>query len=185
MDSINNLKHHLLLAMPQLSDPYFGHSVCYICDHNEHGSMGLVINKPMNISLGEVFSELQIEAKHQASQAIMQGGPVSPEQGFVLYQGDYDGVQNTLINNDIRLSTSKEILANIASGEGPNDALVCLGYSGWEAGQLEEEIASNTWLTVEADEELLFHTPVKDIAQKAASKIGVDLSLLTSESGHA
>mgnify|MGYP005994409719 FL=1 len=185
MNLSNNLKHHFLVAMPQLNDSYFGHSVCYICDHNEHGSMGLVINKPMGISLGEIFSELHIEDTNQSARSILQGGPVSPEQGFVLYQGSYNEVQNTEITNTVRLSTSKEILSNIASGAGPDEVLVCLGYAGWDAGQLETEIAENTWLTVEADEELLFHTPVADIAQKAAQKIGVDINLLTTQSGHA
>lgn len=185
MNSSTNLKNHFLLAMPQLTDSYFGQSVCYICDHNEHGSMGLVINKPMGISLGDIFSELEIEAQNQSAQMILQGGPVSPEQGFVLYQGNYNEVENTKISNNIRLSTSKDILTTIANGSGPDAVMVCLGYAGWEAGQLEEEIAGNTWLTVEADEELLFHTPVKDIAAKAAQKIGVDLTLLTSQSGHA
>lgn len=181
----NNLTHHFLVAMPQLNDSYFGRSVCYICDHNEQGSMGLVINKPMDLSLADIFSELEIEANSQSDISIMQGGPVSPEQGFVLYKGDYDDVQNTEIANNVRLSTSKEILANIAQGKGPDDILVCLGYAGWEAGQLEEEIAGNTWLTVEADDQLLFRTPINEIAKQAAHKIGVDLNLLTSQSGHA
>lgn len=185
MNSVNNLTNHFLLAMPQLGDSYFGQSVCYICDHNEHGSMGLVINKPMNISLADIFSELDITVSKQTNQTIMQGGPVSPEQGFVLYEGHYNNVENTEISSNIRLSTSKEILDEIAAGNGPDEVLVCLGYAGWEAGQLEEEIASNSWLTVEADEELLFHTPAVDIASKAAKKIGVDINLLTTQSGHA
>jgi putative transcriptional regulator len=185
MNSVNNLTNHFLLAMPQLGDSYFGQSVCYICDHNENGSMGLVINKPMGISLGDIFSELDITASKQSSRTIMQGGPVSPEQGFVLYEGHYNNVENTEISKNIRLSTSKEILAEIASGNGPEEVLVCLGYAGWEAGQLEEELAANTWLTVEADEELLFHTPAAENDTKAAKKIGVDINLLTTQSGHA
>lgn len=185
MNSSNNLKHHLLVAMPQLNDSYFGHSVCYICDHDEHGSMGLVINKPMGISLGDIFSELKIEATRQSDRVIMQGGPVSPEQGFVLYQGHFEHIENNQITDAIHLSTSKDILTTIANGQGPSDVLVCLGYAGWEAGQLAAEIAENTWLTVEADEELLFHTPINEIAQKAAKKIGVDINLLTTQSGHA
>lgn len=171
--------------MPQLTDSYFGQSVCYICDHNEHGSMGLVINKPMNLKLGDIFSELEIDAQNQSNTCVLQGGPVSPEQGFVLYKGHDSNTQNTEISGDIRLSTSKEILADIANGQGPSDILVCLGYAGWEAGQLEEEIADNTWLTVEADEELLFHTPINELAKKAAHKIGVDITLLTTQSGRA
>jgi putative transcriptional regulator len=185
MNSANNLKNHFLLAMPQLNDPYFGQSVCYICDHNEHGSMGLVINKPIGISLDDILSELDITVTKKTDHTIMQGGPVSPEQGFVLYEGHYDNVENTEISSNIRLSTSKEILTEIATGKGPDQLVICLGYAGWEAGQLEEEIADNVWLTIEADEQLLFHTPVSDIASKAARKIGVDINLLTTQSGHA
>lgn len=185
MDSSSNLKHHFLVAMPSLNDPWFGHSVCYICDHNENGSMGLVINKPMGIHLGDIFSELDIEADNQADCPILQGGPVSPEQGFVLYQGTYDEVQNLAITDGVRLSTSKDILANIAHGEGPEQIRVCLGYAGWEAGQLEEEIAGNSWLTVPADEDLLFNTPIDQIAQQAAKKLGIDLISISPETGHA
>jgi putative transcriptional regulator len=188
MESIDNLKHHFLLAMPQMNDQYFGQSVCYICDHTEHGSMGLVINKPTNVSLVDIFHELAINVSSDSmknSLAVMQGGPVSLEHGFVLYNGASNNVENTEIAQGVRLSTSKEILVNIAQGTGPDNALICLGYAGWEAGQLEAEIADNAWLTVEADDTLLFHTPAEDIAKQAASKLGVDLSLLSSLSGHA
>jgi putative transcriptional regulator len=185
MDSSSNLKNHFILAMPLMNDPYFGHSVCYICDHNEEGTMGLVINKPLGINLGDIYSELDIESLGQAERPILQGGPVSPEQGFVLYEGGYNEVENLAITDDIRLSTSKDILSNIAHGSGPENVLVCLGYAGWSAGQLEDEIARNSWLTVPADEELLFHTPMEEIAQKAAQKLGIDLSLLSGQSGHA
>jgi putative transcriptional regulator len=188
MESINNLKHHFLLAMPQMNDRYFGQSVCYICDHSENGSMGLVINKPTDVSLADIFSELAINptnSSHINSPAVLQGGPVSLEQGFVLYNGTSNNVENKEISHGVRLSTSKAILVNIAHGVGPENALVCLGYAGWEAGQLEDEIANNAWLTVEADETLLFHTPAEDIAKQAANKLGIDLSLLSSLSGHA
>jgi putative transcriptional regulator len=187
MESTDNLKHHFLLAMPQLNDRYFAQGVCYICDHNEHGSMGLVINKPMDLCLGDIFSELNIESLNQtpSNLEVMRGGPISPEQGFVLYNGGQFNVENTEIAQGIKLSTSKDILTHIAQGTGPNNLLVCLGYAGWEAGQLEEEIAGNTWLTVEADETLLFHTPIKDIAKKAAHKLGIDINFLSSQSGHA
>lgn len=147
--------------------------------------MGLVINKPIGINLGDIYSELEIDSKSQAERPIMQGGPVSPEQGFVLYEGGYNEVENLAITDGIRLSTSKDILTNIAHGSGPENVLVCLGYAGWSAGQLEEEIARNSWLTVPADEELLFHTPIEQIAKKAADKLGIDLNMLSSQSGHA
>jgi len=185
MDSSSDLKNHFLLAMPLLDDPWFGHSVCYICDHNENGTMGLVINKPMGIHLKDIYSELAIDSDGQGERPILQGGPVSPEQGFVLYEGGYNEVQNLEIAQGIRLSTSKDILENIAEGTGPDNVIVCLGYAGWSAGQLEDEIARNSWLTIPADEALLFHTPLEDIAEKAAEKLGVDLSKLSGQSGHA
>ncbi len=180
-----DLKHHLLLAMPLLDDPWFQHSVCYICEHNDEGAMGLIINKPMGIQLNDILSELDINPNQPHSQNIMQGGPVSPEQGFVLYQDDPVDVQNMMVSDHVRLTTSKDILNHIANGEGPDGAIICLGYAGWDAGQLEEEIANNSWLTVPADEHLLFHTDSEQLAEQAAKKLGINLSQLTGQSGHA
>ena len=180
-----DLKHHLLLAMPLLNDPWFQHSVCYICEHNDEGAMGLIINKPMGIQLNDILGELDISIIQTHSQNIMQGGPVSPEQGFVLYQGNPVDVQNMLVSDDVRLTTSKDILSHIANGDGPDGAIICLGYAGWDSGQLEAEIANNSWLTVPADEELLFHTDSEQLADKAAKKLGIHLSQLTGQSGHA
>jgi putative transcriptional regulator len=180
-----DLKHHLLLAMPLLDDPYFQHSVCYICEHNEEGAMGLIINKPMGIELNDILGELNITPTQRHSKGIMQGGPVSPEQGFVLYQGQAEDIQNMMVNDDIRLTTSKDILNHIVNGQGPDDVIICLGYAGWDAGQLEEEIANNSWLTIPADNELLFHTDSQQLADKAANKLGINFSQLTGQSGHA
>lgn len=147
--------------------------------------MGLIINKPMGIELNDILGELEITPEHEQHRSIMQGGPVSPEQGFVLYRGLQQDVQNILVSEPIRLTTSKDILTNMAHGTGPDDAIICLGYAGWDAGQLENEIANNSWLTIPADEELLFHTDSDKIAAKAAKKLGIDLSLLSAQSGHA
>lgn len=147
--------------------------------------MGLIINKPMGIQLNDILNELDISPTQTPSQNIMQGGPVSPEQGFVLYQGQAHDVQNMSVNDEVRLTTSKDILNHIASGDGPEDAIICLGYAGWDAGQLENEIANNSWLTIPADEDLLFHTDSEQLADKAANKLGINLSQLTGQSGHA
>ncbi len=171
--------------MPQLNDPWFAHSVCYICDHSEDGCMGLVINKPLDMGLAEILSELKIEIEKPQNQTVLQGGPVSPEQGFILYQGDIKAEQNMEITKGVNLTTSKEILEEIGQGMGPKNMLVCLGYAGWESGQLEAEITANSWLTIPADEDLLFHTPTKDIARAAAKKLGVDINLLSGQSGRA
>ncbi len=185
MEDTSNFKHHFLLAMPQLDDPWFSHCVCYICDHDEHGTMGLVINKPLDMELQEILSELDIDASNAPKLPILQGGPVSPEQGFVLYKGDESNMQDIKIAGNVHLTTSKDILQSIADGSGPEDIIVCLGYAGWEAGQLEAEIAANSWLTIPADDELLFNTPLQELAQSAAKKLGVDLKLMTGQSGHA
>ncbi len=185
MDQDTCLKHHFLVAMPHMSDPWFAHSVCYICDHDENGSMGLVINKPINMSLTDIFAELNMSFAEQKEMQLRQGGPVNQEQGFILYQGDFDDAQNIQIAPNVRLSTSKDILQSLAENKGPKNIIACLGYAGWEAGQLENEIANNGWLTVPADETLLFHTPVMDIAQAAAKKLGIDINLLSQDAGHA
>lgn len=182
----NQFANHFIIAMPQLNDPWFGQSVCYICDHNEHGSMGLVINKFCEINLGDILFELKIQTEKPLDNLVFQGGPVGTEQGFILYQGEFEPEPaSTHIANDTYLSTSKEMLEHIAKQTGPENFLVCLGYAGWGAGQLEEEIAQNSWLTIPADEQLLFHTPPQDLARQAALKIGVDIHLLSSQSGQA
>jgi putative transcriptional regulator len=179
-----DFKHHLLLAMPLLDDPFFKQSVCYICEHNDEGAMVLIINKPMVIQLNDILDELDINPSAN-NPNIMQGGPVSPEQGFVLYHGHDQNIQNMMVTDQVHLTTSKDILNNIASGDGPENSIICLGYAGWGAGQLEEEIANNSWLTIPADEQLLFHTDSEQLAKKAANKLGINLSQLSGQSGHA
>lgn len=185
MDNVNNLSHHFLVAMPQLDDQWFGQAVCYVCSHDESGCMGLVINKSTGMNLSDIFTELNIKTEKNTAQVIMQGGPVSPEQGFILYQGNYNEVENMEIVDNVRLTSSKEVLESLANGTGPENSIICLGYAGWSAGQLEEELAQNSWLTIPADEELLFHTPMKDLAQKAANKLGISIEQLNTQSGHA
>ena len=147
--------------------------------------MGLVINKPLDMNLAEILKELKIEGSQPQTKMVLQGGPVSPEQGFILYHGEVKTEQNMEVTPGINLTTSKEILEEIAEGQGPEDMLICLGYAGWEPGQLEAEITANSWLTIPADDDLLFRTPIEDIARAAAKKLGVDINLLSGQSGHA
>lgn len=183
--SDTSLKHHFLLAMPQLSDPWFGHSLCYICEHNEHGAMGLVLNKPVGMTLAQVFSELGMASDSHGEDPVIQGGPVNPEQGFILYQDEKDWGQSMHVGDKTYLTTSKDMLEAIASGGAPDNVIVCLGYAGWDAGQLEEELANNSWLTIEADEHIIFNTNTHDQVDAAAKKLGIDMNLMTSDSGHA
>lgn len=180
-----SLTNQLLLAMPQLDDPWFGHGLVYICEHTKDGAMGLVINNPVQLTLNEVFAELKLPEQRPEDEVILCGGPVAPDQGFILHSptGKWDSSMS--ITEDICLTTSKDILAAIAQGQGPEKYLVTLGYAGWSAGQLEDELAENSWLTLPADNSILFDTPFEQRLQKAADQLGIDMSLLSSQAGHA
>jgi putative transcriptional regulator len=183
----NTLKDHFLIAMPGLCHGIFANSVTYICEHNEHGAMGIVINHPLNLSLEEILEQLEIsnpDCPHP--EPILAGGPVSVERGFVLHNDTLNHWDSSLqVTDGICLTSSRDILNAIARNEGPAKSLVALGYAGWGAGQLEEELADNAWLTAPADEDILFNTPIEFRANKAASKLGIDLSLISAQAGHA
>lgn len=170
-----------------MADPNFSHTVTYICEHNADGAMGLVINRLMDISLGEVLDQMDIEAsrKLDTTVAIHQGGPVQPEHGFVIHSpaGAWESSLN--ITEEIALSTSRDILAAIAHAEGPARYLIALGYAGWGPGQLEQEMAQNTWLSGPATLEILFELPLEKRWAAAAALLGVDLNLISSDIGHA
>lgn len=147
--------------------------------------MGLVLNKPVGMTLSEVFSELGIDNESHGEDPVIQGGPVNPEQGFILYRDEKDWGQSMHVGDRTYLTTSKDMLEAIAQGAAPKSIIVCLGYAGWDAGQLEEELANNNWLTIEADEEIIFNTDSDKQVQAAAQKLGVDMTLISSQSGHA
>lgn len=173
--------------MPTLADPNFSHTVTYICEHNDEGAMGLVINRLMEISLAEVLRQMSIEPSRSldTSVAINEGGPVHPEQGFVIHS-PLGAWQSTLsVDTEIGLSTSRDVLTAIAHGEGPAHYLIALGYAGWGPGQLEQEIAQNTWLSGPVSREILFDLPLENRWAAAAALLGVDLNLISSEIGHA
>lgn len=177
--------NQLLLAMPQLDDPWFNHGLVYICEHSEEGAMGLVINNPTQLTLNQVFAELKLPDEQNHDEYVLCGGPVAPDQGFILHSptGQWDSSLD--ISHDVCLTTSKDILASIAQGQGPKQHIVALGYAGWSAGQLEAEMAENAWLTLPSDTNILFDTPIDQRRKKAADKLGIDISLLSSQSGHA
>jgi putative transcriptional regulator len=181
------LKNHFLIAMPSLRDPNFSRSVTLICEHDQHGAIGLVVNRPTTITLDELFKQLKLQCSESkiGRTRVMAGGPVSPENGFVLHRpvGDWE---NTLgIADDMGLTTSIDILRAVADGAGPQEIIVTLGYAGWAAGQLENELAENVWLTHPADSNLLFSTPRQELWDAAARAIGVDMNLLSQDTGHA
>jgi putative transcriptional regulator len=186
-NSESSLRDHFLLAMPSLTDAIFAHSITYLCEHNEQGAMGIVINHPLDLSVEEVLEHLNLSASGRFSEIpVMAGGPVHMDRGFVLHRHTAREWEATLqIADDISLTTSRDILKAIADGEGPDDCLIALGYAGWTGGQLEAEISDNSWLTLPADSSIIFDTPYHLRVNAAAAQLGVDLNLISAEAGHA
>lgn len=181
-----SLRNHFLVAMPSLEDPMFAHTITYICDHNEDGAMGLVINHELELRLGDIFDQLEIDDTQGLRRtAVMCGGPVQMERGFVLHPPSQQWQSTLQVSEDVSLTASKDIIQALASGEGPKQSLVALGYAGWGAGQLEAELAANAWLTLPADSQIIFNTPVEQRWQAAAAELGIDLNLISSTAGHA
>lgn len=184
-----SLKDQFLIAMPTLADPNFAKTLTYICEHGEHGAMGIVINRPSDLHLGDIFEHMSIEQGQPAcaKDPVYIGGPVEEERGFVLHTPTSGTVwDSTLaINDQISVTTSRDILEAMAHGQGPSRSLVALGYAGWGAGQLEEELQHNSWLSGPADLDILFELPSQQRWKAAAGLLGVDLNLLSAEAGHA
>ena len=183
----DNLIGHFLIAMPSLNDGFFNQAVTYICEHDENGSFGIIINQQTGITLKQIAKEMALETENtfDDKQPVFIGGPVDQGRGFILHRPAGNWLSSLKVDDNIALTTSKDILQAIVKNEGPKDNIVALGYAGWAAGQLDSEIASNTWLSCPADEQIIFNTPVEERWKAAAKLIGVDLSLLSSDAGHA
>ena len=176
--------------MPGLADPLFKKSVSFICQHTEQGAMGLTINHPTNINFSDLLKQLDIPLAIDslASIPVYLGGPVETGHGFILHSNDskLDSWTQTLkINDDISLSSSKDILIAIANGKGPSNFLITLGYAGWSKGQIEKEMEENSWLNVLADNDIIFNTPTDKRWESAAMKLGIDINLISGDVGHA
>jgi putative transcriptional regulator len=187
MSETESLTGQFLIAMPAMTDPNFEQTVSFICQHNENGALGIVINRTMDLTMGDVLGQMEIQSKgcKRAEQSVHYGGPVQTERGFILHNQP-DAWQSTLrIDGSIGLTTSRDILEAIARNEGPEHALIALGYAGWGSGQIEHEITQNAWLSGPADIDLMFSTPVEQRWSRAAGLLGVDLTLLSREAGHA
>ena len=182
-----NLTGHFLIAMPAMTDPYFARSVTYICEHNAQGAMGVVINRPIEMSLDDLFDQIHLEIhdKELGQSPVHFGGPVQIERGFVLHQPIGHWQSTMTVSSETALTTSKDILEASALGVGPAKMLVTLGYAGWTAGQLEEELAQNAWLTVLAYDAVIFDTPSDQKFDAAIRLLGIDLASLAEEAGHA
>ena len=183
----DRLASQFLIAMPALEDPNFSQTVTLICEHTDEGAMGIIVNRPTEVTLGDLFRHLslQIGEGSPESEAIYAGGPVQRERGFVLHPSGQEWDATIPITEGVALTTSEDILASLARGDGPARHLVALGYAGWDAGQLEEEMAQNAWLTGPADAGIIFDTDPSRRWRAAAAQLGVDISLLSSETGHA
>jgi putative transcriptional regulator len=186
MQSVN-LTHHFLIAMPNMADPHFSRTLTYICEHNDQGALGLVVNRPLDMTLSKLLEQVSIPVTSTdcASIPIHFGGPVQTDRGFVLHSplGQW---QSTLgVGADIGLTTSKDILQAAARGEGPRQLLITLGYAGWAPGQLEHELAQNAWLTVAAQPEVIFQLPAEERLVAAMDLLGVNFASLSESAGHA
>ncbi|MFZ5548570.1 MAG: YqgE/AlgH family protein [Pseudomonadota bacterium] len=186
-----NLTNQFLIAMPGMADDTFSGAVVYLCEHSEKGALGLVINKPIDITLANLFEkvDLSLEGSELAEQPVYFGGPVQTERGFVLHERQGDDAQafnSTLqVPGGLEMTTSKDVLEALSHGQGPKRVLVTLGYSGWSAGQLEDEIGRNGWLTVDAEPGIIFDTPVAERYDRALALLGIDPRMLSPEAGHA
>ena len=194
-DSIN-LTHHFLIAMPGLEDASFAKTVVYLCEHSPRGALGLVINKPTDINLRNLFEkvDLPLGREELARTPVLQGGPVQTERGFVLHEavhaegqdaGESVYASTMVIPGGLEMTTSKDVLEAIATGAGPRKVLVTLGYSAWGEGQLESELAENSWLTVDADPAVIFDTPIGERYDKALLLLGLEAWKLSPDAGHA
>lgn len=182
-----NLSRQFLIAMPGLSDPIFARSLAFICEHGEQGAMGIIVNRPLGMTLSTLFGQIDIELHRPdvADLGVCFGGPVQTDRGFVLHE-PLGAWQSTLaISETLGLTTSKDVLLAVGAGEGPQRLFVSLGYAGWEAGQLEKEIAQNAWLTVAADPKVIFDLPLDERYNAALGLLGIDMAMLSEEAGHA
>ena len=182
-----NLTHHFLIAMPSMADPHFSKTLTYICEHTEQGALGLVINRPLDMVLSKLLNQVSIPvaAKQCAAVPIHFGGPVQTDRGFVLHEPVGRWQSTLAVSAEIGLTTSKDILQAVACGEGPHQILVTLGYAGWAPGQLEHELAQNAWLTVAAQQDVIFELPAEQRLAAAMGLLGVDYASLSEHAGHA
>ncbi len=186
MSSIN-LTHHFLIAMPNMVDPYFTRTLTYVCEHSDQGALGIVVNRPIDMTLQALFERLSLSLQERELRdaPIYFGGPVQTDRGFVLH-APAGAWQSTLrVRDAIGLTTSKDILEAVGRGEGPAKILVTLGYAGWSPGQLEHELSQNAWLTVEAKDAIIFDTPAEERLAAAMELLGLDYARLADEAGHA
>lgn len=187
MGATVNLTHHFLIAMPSMADPNFAHTLTFVCEHNPEGALGIVVNRPTDMTLSALFEQIDVPLGDATLREapVLFGGPVQADRGFVLHRPLGNWSSTLAVSDDMGLTTSKDVLEAAARGEGPRNLLVTLGYAGWSAGQLEQELAANAWLTVAADPAVLFETPPEERLPAAMRLLGIDLAQLSEDVGHA
>jgi len=186
MESIN-FTDHFLIAMPAMADPYFARTLVYIAEHNARGALGVIVNRPLDMSLGTLLEriDVRLDAPEVAKLHVLFGGPVQTDRGFVLHRPVGQWQSTLAINSEVGLTSSRDVLLAVARDGQPRDLLVTLGYAGWSAGQLEHEVAQNAWLTVPADQRVLFELPFEERLASAMELLGVNPTNLADEAGHA
>ena len=182
-----NLTNHFLIAMPAMQEGVFAGTLTYICEHNENGALGIVVNRPISLTLSELFAQINMPLKPSELNDVLVhfGGPVQTDRGFVLHDEGGPWQSTLQVNSKIGLTTSKDILQAVGEGQGPRHMLVTLGYAGWSEGQLEQELADNAWLSVPATEHILFDLPAEERLPAAMALLGIDYATLYDEAGHA
>jgi len=182
-----SLTNQLLIAMPGMADPNFSTTVTLICEHNNDGALGIVINRPLQLKLAGLFEQLDVANNDSAAATcpVLLGGPIGPDKGFVLHDSEPTFKNSIAVSSDICLTFSRDILDAIAAGDGPNKSLVALGYAGWEPGQLENEILANSWINVPATTDIVFDLPFAERWSAAAQTLGIDISRIAPDAGHA
>ena len=189
MQSIN-LTDHFLIAMPAMDDPYFSKSLIYIAEHNDQGALGIIVNRPINMNLATLFEKIDVPfesatSTNMANLPVFFGGPVQTDRGFVLHRPVGDWQSTLAVNQDVGLTSSRDVLQAVARQGQPHEIVVTIGYSGWGAGQLEHELAQNAWLTVPADPHILFDLPYEERLPSAMEILGIDFTHLAEHAGHA
>ena len=187
MSESGYLTNQLLIAMPTMGDPNFAQTVALVCDHNARGALGLILNKPLSMRMSEVFEQLEIEVPRGplGERHVLRGGPMQTDRGFVVHRAGGEWDSTLKVSDTIHVTTSRDILAAIARGEGPQEALVALGYAGWDGGQLEDEIRANAWLSAPVDPGLIFDVPFESRWLAAGRLLGVELPRISPISGNA
>jgi putative transcriptional regulator len=181
------LINQLLIAMPGTADPNFSTTVTLICEHNNDGALGIIINRPLNLKLSGLFEQLCVDGAdaESASSPVVSGGPVGTGRGFVLHDMEHSFENTLAVSDDIQLTLSRDVIDAMATGDGPEKSLVAIGYAGWDPGQLEQEMLANAWLNVTSTPELVFDTPFEERWDSAARLLGIEIASISPDAGHA